>query len=95
MVHVHNILTSMVIARFRWEMKLFLFIGCLASLQHASVSQEQICWDKFMCYHTEIEAADQTFYLAQSQCTDTGPTSPIADSIARGAWQGSHWSASF
>ena len=45
----------------------------------------------FTCYHTEIEVADQTFYLTQSQYTDTGPTSPSADPITPGAWQGSHW----
>ena len=43
----------------------------------------------------EIEAADPTFYLTQSQYTDTGPTSPSADPITPGAWQGSHWSANF
>ena len=44
--------------------------------------------------HTEIEVADPTFYLTQSQYTDTGPTSPSADRITPGAWQGSHyWSA--
>ena len=31
--------------------------------------------------HTEIEAADATFYLTQSQYTDTRPTSPSADPI--------------
>ena len=45
--------------------------------------------------HTEIEVADQTFYLTQSQYTDTGSTSPSADPIMPGAWQGSHWSANF
>ena len=35
------------------------------------------------------------FYLTQSQYTDTGPTSPSADPIVPGAWQGSHWSANF
>ena len=39
------------------------------------------------------KCADQTFYLTQSQYTDTGPTSPSADLITPGAWQGSHWSA--
>ena len=34
---------------------------------------------QFTCCHTEIEVADQTFYLTQSQYTDTGPTSPNAD----------------
>ena len=72
-----------------------LFLGCLTSQQHVSVSQGLVCSDKFTCCHTEIEVADQTFYLTQSQYTDTGPTSPSADPITPGAWQGSHWSANF
>ena len=40
-----------------------LFVGCLASQQHANVSQGRICLDKLMCCHTEVEVADQTFYL--------------------------------
>ena len=74
---------------------IYLFVGSLTSQQHASVSQGRICTDNFTCCHTEIEAADQTFYLTQSQYTDTGPTSPSADPITPGAWQGSHWSANF
>ena len=69
-----------------------LLVGCLTSQQQASVSQGRICSDNFTCCHTEIEVADQTFYLTQSQYTDTGPTSPSADPITPGAWQGSHWS---
>ena len=72
-----------------------LLVGCLSSQQHASVSQGRICTDNFTCCHTEIEAADQTFHLTQSQYTDTGPTSPSADPITPGAWQGSDWSANF
>ena len=72
-----------------------LFDACLTSLQQASVSQGRICSDNFSCCHTEIEVADQTFYLTQSQYTDTGPTSPSADPMTPGAWQGSHWSANF
>ena len=72
-----------------------LFVGCLTSQQHASVSQGRICSDNFTCCHTEIEVADQTFYLTQSQYTDTGLTSPSADPITPGACQGSHWSANF
>ena len=72
-----------------------LLVGCLTSQQQASVSQGRICSDNFMCCHTEIEVADPTFYLTQSQYTDTGPTSPSADPITLGAWQGSHWSANF
>ena len=75
--------------------KLLLFVACLTSQQHASVSQGRICSDNFTCCHTEIEVADPTFYLTQSQYTDTGPTSPSADPITPGAWQGSHWSANF
>ena len=47
------------------------------------------------CCHTEIEVADQTFHLTQSQFTDTGPTCPSTDSITLGVWQGSHWSSNF
>ena len=47
----------------------------------------------FTCCHTEIQVADQTFHLTQSQYTDTGPTSPSADPITPGVWQGNHWSA--
>ena len=72
-----------------------LFVGCLTSQQHASVSQGRICSDNFTCCHIEIEVADQTFHLTQSQYTDTGPTSPSADPITPGAWHGSHWSANF
>ena len=70
-------------------------VCCLTSQQHASVSQGRICSDNFTCCHTEIEVEDQTFHLTQSQYTDTGPTSPSADPITPGAWQGSHWSANF
>ena len=56
-------------------MLLFVVFACLTSQQHASVSQGRIC-----C-HTEIEVAEQTFHLIQSQYTDTGPTSPSTDPI--------------
>ena len=56
-----------------------LFVGCLMSQQHASVIQAWICLGNFTCCHTEIEAADPTVYLTQSQHTDTGPTSPSSD----------------
>ena len=71
-----------------------LFVGCLTPQKQASVSQGRIFSDNFTCCHTEIEVADQTFYLTQSQYTDTRPTSPSADPRTPGAWQGSHWSAS-
>ena len=74
---------------------LWLLVGCLTSQQHASVSQGRICSDNFTCCHTEIEVADQTFHLTQSQYTDTGLTSPSADLITPGTWQGSQWSANF
>ena len=79
----------------RWQFVVCLFVGCLTSQQQASVSQGRICSDNFTCSHTEIEVAGPTFYLTQSQYTDTGPTSPSADPITPGAWQGSHWSANF
>ena len=49
----------------------------------------------FTCCHAEIEVADQTFHLTQSQYTGTRPISPSTDPITPGAWQGSHWSANF
>ena len=61
-----------------------LFVGCLTSQQHASVSQGRICSENFTCCHTEIEVADQTFYLTQSQYTDNEPTSPSAEPIMPG-----------
>ena len=62
-----------------------LFVGWLLNVQQqASVSQGRICSDNFACCHTEIDVADPTFYLTQSQYTDTGPTSPSADHIAAG-----------
>ena len=45
--------------------------------------------------HTEIEVADQTFYLTQSLYTDTWPTSPSADPVTPGVWQDSQWNANF
>ena len=72
-----------------------LLVACLTSQQHASVSQGRIYSDNCTCCHAETEAADQTFYLTQSQYTDTGPTSPSDDPTKPGAWQGSHWSANF
>ena len=68
-------------------------VACLTFQQHVSVSQGRICSDKLTCCHTEMEVGDPTFYLTQSQYTDTEPTSASADSITPGAWQGSHWSA--
>ena len=72
-----------------------LLVGCLTSQQYASVSQGRICSENFTYCHIQIEVADQTFYLTQSQYTDTGRTSPSADPEMPGAWQGSHWSANF
>ena len=69
-------------------------VGCLASQQHACVSQGRIYSDNCTCCHTEIEAADQTISPSHS-ILKTGPTSPNVDPITPGAWQGSHWSANF
>ena len=35
-----------------------LFVGCLTSQQHESVSQGRSCSDNCTCCHTEIEGAD-------------------------------------
>ena len=65
------------------------------SQQHASVSESRSGSGKFTCCHTEVEVADQTFYLTQSQYTDTRPSNPSADPMMPGAWQGSRWSVNF
>ena len=71
----------------------WLFVGCLMSQQHARVSQGPICSDKFTCCYTKTEVADQTFYLTQSQYTDTGSTRPSVDPTMLGTWRGCHLSA--
>ena len=38
--------------------------------------QGRICSDKCTCCHSEIEVAEQTFYLTHSQYTDTGQPAP-------------------
>ena len=79
----------------QWPAKgmMFMSVGCSTSQQPVSVSQGRICSDNCTYCHTEIEIADPTFHLNQSQYTDTRPTSPSTDPIMPGAWQGSHWSA--
>ena len=72
-----------------------LSVGCLTSQQQAGVSQGLIYSDNFTYCHTEIQVADHTFHLTQSQYTDTGLTSLGTDPITPGAWQGSHRSANF
>ena len=72
-----------------------LLVGCLKYQKHASASQGRICPGNFTCYHTEIEVADRTFHLIQSQYTDTRPTSPSTDTVTPGAWQSSGWSTNF
>ena len=89
------ILIRMGIAFLRgWEVCVFCFEvmvhACavvVESLQHVSVSQGQICSDSFLCCHTEMEVTDQTFYLTESQLTDTKPTSPSTDPIMLGTLQ--------
>ena len=66
------------------EEKELLFDGCLKSPQHASVSQARICSDRFTCYHTELEVADQTFYLTQSQYSETSGSGTVFRNI--GIW---------
>ena len=75
--------------RFHWV------VVCLTFQQHARGSRGRIRSDKCSCCHTDIEVAHQTFYLTQSQYTDTRPTSPRADCMMPGAWQGSHCCANF
>ena len=64
-----------------------LFVAYLTSQQHASVSQDGSA-QTTLRPATQIEVADQTFHLTQSQYTDTGPTNPCTDPITPSAWQG-------
>ena len=77
------------------QARICLLVGCLTSQQHASLSQGRICSDNATCWQTETEVADQTFYLTHARYTYTGLTSPSADPITLGAWQGIHWRAIF
>ena len=53
---------------------------------------ECICLDVCTCCHTEIEVADHTCCLTQSQCTDARPTHPRAEPVPPDAWHSSHGS---
>ena len=81
----------------RWWVLLFFCccfsVGCLTFQQHAGVPQGQISSGGCECCHPEIEVADQTCYVTQSQYTGTSPVTSSADLKASGAWQGNHWSA--
>ena len=83
------------VARSSFHRFICLFVGCVTSQQHASVSQGRICSDNFTRCHTEIEVADQTFHFTQSQYADTGLNSPSNDPITPGLWQDSHRSSNF
>ena len=47
-----------------------LFVGCLTSQQHASVSHGRICEDNFTCCHTEIELSEEAPYPCPSVHVD-------------------------
>ena len=89
------VVVVVIVVRLVYSLAGQLFVGCLTSQQHASVSQGRICSDNFACCHTEKEVAGQTFHLIQSHYTDTRTTSPSTDPIMPGTWRGSHWSANF
>ena len=59
-------------------------LACLTSKQHATVSDGRVCLDNVTCYHTDIHATDETFYLTQSQYTDTGPIQAKPVRVATG-----------
>ena len=76
-------------------LSMLLSVGHLTSQQYTSVSQGPIHSEMCMCCHTETEAAEQTLRLTQSQYIDTSLTSPSADRMMPGIWQGNHWSTNF
>ena len=51
-------------------------VGCLVPASMSMLCQGQICWDGWMCCHTETELVDQTCHRSQSYCTETCPASP-------------------
>ena len=71
------------------------FVACLTSQQQASVSHGRICSDNCTCCHTEASCRSNVLSHPVTQYTDTETTSPSADPITQGVWQGSHWSINF
>ena len=71
-----------------------LFVGCLTSQQHASVSQGRVCKDNFYVL-PHWDRSYRSSFPSHPQYTDTGPTSHSTDPITPGVWQGGHWSANF
>ena len=67
----------------------------LISQQHTSIHQRHIRLDSCTCCHTEIETANQTCYLSQSQDTDTPSTSPRANSVTSVPGRVTHYSTDF
>ena len=66
-------------------------VGCQTFQQLASVSQGRICSGKCMWCDSEIEVTGQTYYLTQSQYTDTGPTSPRSNFLSHPVTVYWHW----
>ena len=62
-----DVLQDIIIQRCNARDLFCLFVGCLTSKLHTSVSQRLICSDMPTCCHIEIEVAYQTFYLIHSQ----------------------------
>ena len=67
-----------------------LFVGCLASQQHASVSPGRICSDNFTCSRTETEVADQLSTSPSHSILAPGRPVPALTLKTPGACQGSH-----
>ena len=78
-----------------WLLKMMMFVSWLLNVPATCQCISGTDLLMFSCCHTETEVADHIFYLVQPQYTDTWPTSPTADPITPGAWQGSLWSANF
>ena len=72
-----------------------LLVVCLTSQQHVSVFQGRICSHNRKCRRSQIETAQQTFYVTHSQIADTRPTRLSADPRPPGAQQGSHYRTNF
>ena len=64
------------VTRIRWLLNVRATCWCISGTD---------LFSPFTYCHAAIEAADQTFYLTQSQYTDIGPTSASTDPVTPGA----------
>ena len=77
LVYVDVVVFVIVVAMLLMLLLLFLCPFSLTSQQHTSVSQERICSDSCARCQTEIEVAEQAFFLTQSRYIDNWAIIPV------------------